>query len=103
MDHYGACRIHAVSSFSSSSRRRASTRSRPRVRFTQFYAGNSVCTPSRAVLLSGRYGARQVLPDTFSGVYWPFSTMGMDTEQITLAEILQTLELEDQPELTGRY
>jgi arylsulfatase A len=57
-------------------------------RFTQFYAGNSVCTPSRAVLLSGRHGARQVLPDTFGGVYWPFSTAGMSTEQITLAELL---------------
>ena len=125
------------------------------VRFTQFYAGNSVCTPSRAVLLSGRHGARQVLPDTFSGVYWPFSTEGMGPEQITLAELLreagyatalvgkwhlghapgydptsqgfdvffglpysndmvplplldgteivQTLDLEDQPELTSRY
>jgi arylsulfatase A len=58
------------------------------VRFTQFYAGNSVCTPSRAVLLSGRLGARQILPDTFGGVYWPFSTAGMGSEQITLAELL---------------
>jgi arylsulfatase A len=59
------------------------------VRFTQFYAGNSVCTPSRAILLSGRHGARQVLPDTFGGVYWPFSTSGMSPDQITLAELLQ--------------
>jgi arylsulfatase A len=58
-------------------------------RFTQFYAGNSVCTPSRAILLSGRHGARQILPDTFGGVYWPFSTAGMGTEQITLAELLR--------------
>jgi arylsulfatase A len=59
------------------------------VRFTQFYAGNSVCTPSRAILLSGRHGARQILPDTFGGVYWPFSTAGMGAEQITLAELLR--------------
>jgi arylsulfatase A len=47
-----------------------------------------VCTPSRATLLTGRHGARQVLPDTFSGVYWPFSIEGMSPDQITLAELL---------------
>lgn len=57
-------------------------------RFTSFYAGNAVCTPSRAVLLSGRLGPRQILAGTIGGVYWPFSTTGMDPGQITIAELL---------------
>lgn len=59
------------------------------VRFTQGYVGNSVCTPSRAVLLTGRFGPRQVLPGTQGGVYWPFSTEGMTPEQVTFAEMLR--------------
>src|SRR5690606_7962407 len=57
-------------------------------RFTQFYAGSSICTPSRAVLLSGRYGPRQILAGTLGGVYWPSSAEGRSPEQITLAELL---------------
>lgn len=58
------------------------------VRFTQFYSGNGVCTPSRAVLLTGRAGRRQILEETFGGVYWPDARGGMSPDQITLAEVL---------------
>lgn len=72
-------------------------------RFTQFYAGASVCTPSRAVLLSGRYGARQILAGTLSGVYWPFSGEGMSPEQITLAELLRDSEHGYATALVGKW
>ncbi len=58
------------------------------VRFTQGYVGNSVCTPSRAVLLTGRQGTRQVLEGTLGGVYWPDSTTGMAPEQVTIADVV---------------
>jgi arylsulfatase A len=58
------------------------------VRFTRFYAGNAVCTPSRAILLTGRHGARQQLAGTIGGVYFPFTTGGMDPSQVTLADVL---------------
>jgi arylsulfatase A len=72
-------------------------------RFTQFYAGSSVCTPSRAVLLSGRYGARQVLAGTVGGVYWPFSSEGMSPEQLTLAELLRDSEHGYATALVGKW
>ncbi|MFW6052144.1 MAG: sulfatase [Myxococcota bacterium] len=59
------------------------------VRMTQLYSGNAVCTPSRAVLLTGRSGGRQRLEGTVGGVYFPFTTGGMGQEQVTLAEVLR--------------
>lgn len=58
------------------------------VRFTEGYVGNSVCTPSRAVLLTGRDGPRQVLEGTLGGVYFPMSEKGMSPDQVTMAEVL---------------
>jgi arylsulfatase A-like enzyme len=57
-------------------------------RWTQFYAAASVCTPSRAGLLTGR------LPIRFgmSGqrrVLFPDSALGLPPEEITLAEALK--------------
>jgi len=55
------------------------------VRFTSFYAGASACTPARAALLTGRYGARVGLP----GVLMPESEEGLPDSEITIAEALK--------------
>ena len=54
------------------------------LRFTDFYVTTSVCSASRAALLTGRY------PDLNGthGVYFPGVT-GFDHNEVTLAEILQ--------------
>ncbi|MGE4490623.1 MAG: sulfatase-like hydrolase/transferase [Kiritimatiellales bacterium] len=54
-------------------------------RFTSFYAAASICSPSRAALLTGRY------PDRIGiqGVYFPNRDDGMPLKEITLAEILK--------------
>jgi len=57
------------------------------VRFTDFYAGSSVCSPSRAALLTGRYPVR--MPSDPRGVYFPDSTGGLPTDEVTIAEILR--------------
>jgi beta-glucosidase len=54
-------------------------------RFTQFYTGNSVCSPSRAALLTGRYSIRA----GFEGVFWPHSADGLDPSEVTIAEVLK--------------
>lgn len=56
------------------------------IRFTEFYAAHSVCTPSRAGLLTGRYAARW---GNRGGVFWPYSSDGMPASEVTLAEMLK--------------
>jgi arylsulfatase A len=55
------------------------------VRFTQFYAGNNVCSPSRAALLTGCYATRVGVP----GVLWPTDTTGISLGSPTIAEVLK--------------
>ncbi len=61
-------------------------------RFTQFYAGAPVCSPSRAALLTGKTNLRAGLPGNVpiperakeSGQY------GLPTEEVTMAEMLKS-------------
>ena len=55
------------------------------MKFTQFYVAASVCTPSRAALLTGRYPIRSGL----SRVLIPSSTGGIPADEVTLAEALK--------------
>jgi arylsulfatase A len=55
------------------------------MKFTEYYAGSSVCSPSRAALLTGRYPIRSGL----TRVLEPRSTGGLPGEEITLAEVLK--------------
>lgn len=56
------------------------------MKLTSFYTASSVCSPSRAGLLTGRMPKRVGVPS----VLFPFSQTGLPPEEITLAELLQT-------------
>ncbi len=53
------------------------------VRFSQFYVGSSVCSASRAALLTGRYPQRAQLPTNAHG------QSGMPSSQVTIAEMMK--------------
>eukprot|EP00931_Biecheleriopsis_adriatica_P048106 TRINITY_DN27787_c0_g1_i2.p1 TRINITY_DN27787_c0_g1~~TRINITY_DN27787_c0_g1_i2.p1 ORF type:complete len:534 (+),score=89.95 TRINITY_DN27787_c0_g1_i2:384-1985(+) len=57
------------------------------LRFTDFHAGASVCTPSRAALLTGRLGARTGVVRNFD----PASIAGLDTAEKTIAEVVKSV------------
>ncbi len=62
------------------------------VRFTDFYAGAPVCTPSRAGLMTGCY-ARRVDMDLDAARRWvlfPVAKKGINPKETTLAEALKT-------------
>ncbi len=56
------------------------------VRFTHFYSGNPVCSPSRAALLTGRYPTRAGVPR----VLFPKDTTGLPDSEVTLAALLKS-------------
>ncbi|WP_372936960.1 sulfatase [Seonamhaeicola sp.] len=56
------------------------------MRFTDFSVSSSICSPSRAGLLTGRYAERWGYKD---GVFWPYSKDGMPASEVTIAEILK--------------
>ena len=57
------------------------------VRFTRFYSASSVCSPSRASLLTGRYPAR--IPMDPRAVFFEDSEGGMPPSEVTIAEVLR--------------
>ena len=59
------------------------------MKFTQFYAGASVCTPSRAALLTGRLPVRSGMAGEDRRVLFPDSRLGLPEREITIAEALQ--------------
>ncbi|NLX13593.1 MAG: sulfatase [Phycisphaerales bacterium] len=59
------------------------------MKFTQFYAVSSVCTPSRAALLTGRYPIRSGMVGNRRGVLLADSTLGLPPEEITIATALK--------------
>ncbi len=58
-------------------------------RWTQFYVAASVCTPSRAGLLTGRLPIRSGLCSSRRRVLFPDSAGGIPDEETTLAEVLR--------------
>ena len=61
------------------------------MRFTQFYAAASVCTPSRAGLLTGRYPVRTgMVQGLIPGrVLFPKDKTGLPSGEVTIAEVLK--------------
>jgi arylsulfatase len=59
------------------------------MRFTQFYVGANVCTPSRAALLTGRLPVRNGMYGKERGVFFPNSASGLPHSEITMAQALK--------------
>ena len=55
------------------------------VQFRNFNSVNPVCSPSRASILTGRYGVRCGVPT----VFWPTDTGGLSTTEVTIAQMLK--------------
>jgi arylsulfatase A-like enzyme len=59
--------------------------------WTNFYAAASVCTPSRAALLTGRLPVRNGMCSDSSRVLFPNSVRGLPASEVTLAEQLKSV------------
>jgi len=55
------------------------------VLFRQFYSANPVCSPSRASLMTGRYGVRAGIP----AVLTPTDTYGLPDSEVTIAQMVK--------------
>ncbi len=60
-------------------------------KWTNFYVAASVCTPSRAALMTGRYPIRSGMCSDKSRVLFPNSVNGLPQSEITIAEALKDL------------
>lgn len=58
-------------------------------RWTNFYVGASVCTPSRAALITGRLPIRSGMMSAKRRVFFPNSTGGLQKGETTVAECLK--------------
>lgn len=58
------------------------------VRFTQWYSAESLCTPSRAAMLTGRMPTRMGFPHS---VFSPSSSNALPSTDPTVAEMLEPL------------
>ncbi|WP_411031223.1 sulfatase [Spongiimicrobium sp. 3-5] len=61
-------------------------------KWTSFYVGASVCTPSRAALLTGRLPVRSGMASPIARVLFPNSHNGLPKSEITLAEQLKSVD-----------
>jgi arylsulfatase A len=59
------------------------------LRFTDFYAGGPVCTPSRYALLTGLHAFRAGDPEMLEPIMWDNTTSGLIDTTETLAEALE--------------
>lgn len=59
------------------------------IRFTDFHSNGSVCTPTRAALLTGNYQQRSGMEGVIY-VRGETRETGLDTSQVTIAEMLKT-------------
>lgn len=60
-------------------------------KWTDFYAAASVCTPSRAALMTGRLPIRSGMCSDKRRVLFPNSAAGLPSREITIAEALKTV------------
>ena len=58
-------------------------------KWTNFYVGAPVCTPSRAALMTGRLPVRNGMMSNKARVFFPDSKNGIPAKEITIAEQLK--------------